>query len=73
MSAVTSDVKPLTERERYVLRMRYGVGLKRELSLQEIGKQLGVSRERIRQIESAALHKLRHCKDYETLRSYWEE
>lgn len=73
MSAALPEVKPLTDRERYVLRMRYGVGLKRELSLQEIGKQLGVSRERIRQIESAALQKLRHCKDYETLRSYWED
>jgi RNA polymerase primary sigma factor len=50
---------PLDEREREVLRLRYGLGLDRELSLDEIGRRLSISRERVRQIEAKALAKMR--------------
>jgi RNA polymerase primary sigma factor len=49
----------LTEREREVLRLRYGLGLDRELTLAEIGRRLSISRERVRQIEARALAKMR--------------
>jgi RNA polymerase sigma factor (sigma-70 family) len=50
---------PLTTREREVLRLRYGLGTTRELTLAEIGRRLSVTRERARQIETRALEKLR--------------
>jgi RNA polymerase primary sigma factor len=50
---------PLTEREREVLRLRYGFGLDRELTLEEIGRRLSVTRERVRQIEAKAVAKMR--------------
>ena len=49
----------LTEREREVLRLRYGLGLDRELTLAEIGRRLSISRERVRQIEARAVAKMR--------------
>jgi RNA polymerase primary sigma factor len=56
---VERAMAPLTEREREVLRLRYGLGLDRELTLEEIGRRLSVTRERVRQIEARALAKLR--------------
>ena len=50
---------PLNEREREVLRLRYGLGLDRELTLEEIGRRLSLTRERIRQIEVKAMAKIR--------------
>ncbi len=50
---------PLTDREREVIRLRYGIGLDREHTLEEIGTHFSVTRERIRQIEFGALQKLR--------------
>jgi RNA polymerase primary sigma factor len=50
---------PLNEREREVLRLRYGLGLDRELTLEEIGRRLSITRERVRQIEAKALAKMR--------------
>jgi RNA polymerase primary sigma factor len=50
---------PLTEREREVLRLRFGLGLDRELTLGEIGRRLSLSRERVRQIEAKAVAKIR--------------
>jgi RNA polymerase sigma factor (sigma-70 family) len=50
---------PLDEREREVLRLRYGLGLDRELTLEEIGRRLLVTRERVRQIEAKAVAKMR--------------
>jgi RNA polymerase primary sigma factor len=56
---VERAMAPLAEREREVLRLRYGLGLDREFTLEEIGRRLSVTRERVRQIESRALAKLR--------------
>jgi RNA polymerase primary sigma factor len=72
-SAIESDVAneveramaPLTDREKEVLRLRYGLGTDREHTLEEIGKHLSVTRERVRQIESRALQKLRSAKQRE--------
>jgi RNA polymerase primary sigma factor len=49
----------LTPREEQILRMRFGIGLKSDCTLEEVGKQFAVTRERIRQIEAEALRKLR--------------
>ena len=49
----------LTPREEQIVRMRFGIGLKTDCTLEEVGKLFGVTRERIRQIESEALKKLR--------------
>jgi RNA polymerase primary sigma factor len=56
-------MQPLTEREREVLRLRYGLGLERGLSLAEIGRRFSLSRERIRQIESEAFAKMRAARE----------
>ena len=53
-------LEPLTDREKEVLRLRYGLGMDREHTLEEIGRRLSVTRERIRQIEARALAKLRN-------------
>jgi RNA polymerase primary sigma factor len=58
---------PLSDREKEVLRLRYGLGQEREFTLEEIGKRLSVTRERVRQIESRALQKLRSAKQREAL------
>jgi RNA polymerase primary sigma factor len=62
-SALADEVEhamaPLNEREREVLRLRYGLGLDRELTLAEVGRRLSVTRERVRQIEAKALAKIR--------------
>jgi RNA polymerase primary sigma factor len=50
---------PLNEREREVLRLRFGLGLEREFTLEEIGRRLSITRERVRQIEAKALAKMR--------------
>jgi RNA polymerase primary sigma factor len=72
-SVIQSDVSneveralaPLSDREREVLRLRFGLGTDREHTLEEIGRQLSVTRERVRQIESRALQKLRGAKQRE--------
>jgi RNA polymerase primary sigma factor len=55
---------PLNEREREVLRLRYGLGLDRELTLEEIGRRLAITRERVRQIEAKAMAKMRRARDH---------
>jgi RNA polymerase primary sigma factor len=60
---VERAMAPLTEREREVLRLRYGLGMDRELTLEEIGRRLSVTRERVRQIEGRALAKLRGARN----------
>ena len=67
-AAINSDLEEqtgrilstLTEREEKVLRMRFGIGRKSDHTLEEVGQEFGVTRERIRQIEAKALRKLRH-------------
>ena len=56
---VTRALAPLSDREKEVLRLRYGLGTDREYTLEEIGRRLSVTRERVRQIESRALQKVR--------------
>ncbi len=60
----------LTAREAKVLRMRFGIDMNTDHTLEEVGKQFDVTRERIRQIEAKALRKLRHPSRSEVLRSF---
>jgi len=59
----------LSQREAMVIAMRFGLAGNTDHTLEEVGKQLGVTRERVRQIEAKALNKLRRNK---TLNSFWE-
>ncbi|MBQ3583672.1 MAG: sigma-70 family RNA polymerase sigma factor, partial [Lachnospiraceae bacterium] len=62
----------LTEREQRVLRLRFGLDDGRSRTLEEVGKEFNVTRERIRQIEAKALRKLRHPSRSRKLRDYLE-
>ena len=62
----------LTAREAKVLRMRFGIDMNTDHTLEEVGKQFDVTRERIRQIEAKALRKLRHPSRSELLRSFMD-
>jgi RNA polymerase primary sigma factor len=70
-SALANEVEramePLGDREREVLRLRYGLGTDREYTLEEIGRRLSVTRERVRQIEARALQKLRAARQRDEL------
>ena len=71
LKAATLDIlDTLTPREAKVLRMRFGIGMNTDHTLEEVGKQFDVTRERIRQIEAKALRKLRHPSRSEHLRSF---
>lgn len=71
LRASTHDVLAgLTAREAKVLRMRFGIDMNTDHTLEEVGKQFDVTRERIRQIEAKALRKLRHPSRSEVLRSF---
>jgi RNA polymerase primary sigma factor len=71
LSEVTRDVlSSLTGRESKVLRMRFGIDMNTDHTLEEVGKQFDVTRERIRQIEAKALRKLRHPSRSDMLRSF---
>jgi RNA polymerase primary sigma factor len=71
MREATSKVlSQLTAREERVLRMRFGIGMNTEHTLEEVGQQFNVTRERIRQIEAKALRKLQHPARSPKLRSY---
>ena len=65
-------LKTLTEREKKVLRLRFGLDDQRARTLEEVGKEFDVTRERIRQIEAKALRKLRHPSRSRKLRDYLE-
>jgi RNA polymerase primary sigma factor len=52
----------LTDREREVMRLRYGLGTEREHTLEEIGRRLSITRERVRQLEAKALKKMRDAR-----------
>jgi RNA polymerase primary sigma factor len=70
----TQDVlSSLTAREAKVLRMRFGIDMNTDHTLEEVGKQFDVTRERIRQIEAKALRKLRHPTRSDHLRSFLDE
>ena len=73
MSEVFEEViNSLTQREGKVLRMRFGIGMSSDQTLEEVGKQFDVTRERIRQIEAKALRKLRHPSRADKLKSFLE-
>ena len=63
----------LTAREAKVLRMRFGIGMNNDHTLEEVGKQFDVTRERIRQIEAKALRKLRHPTRSDVLKSFLQD
>ncbi|WP_444936747.1 RNA polymerase sigma factor RpoD [Microbulbifer sp. JMSA004] len=71
--ATRSVLSGLTAREAKVLRMRFGIDMNTDHTLEEVGKQFDVTRERIRQIEAKALRKLRHPSRSEHLRSFLDE
>lgn len=74
LKAITSQMlSTLTPREERVLRMRFGIGIDSDHTLEEVGKIFSVTRERIRQIEAKALRKLMHPKRAEKLKSFLEE
>ncbi|MDE2977213.1 MAG: sigma-70 family RNA polymerase sigma factor, partial [Acidobacteriota bacterium] len=66
-------LRSLSPREELVLRMRFGVGEGSEHTLEEVGKSFNVTRERIRQIESKALRKLRHPDWAQKLRPFLDD
>jgi len=71
--STTMVLAGLTAREAKVLRMRFGIDMNTDHSLEEVGKQFDVTRERIRQIEAKALRKLRHPSRSEHLRSFLDD
>lgn len=71
--AVSEVLNSLTPREAKVLRMRFGINMNTDHTLEEVGKQFDVTRERIRQIEAKALRKLRHPSRAEKLDSFKED
>jgi RNA polymerase primary sigma factor len=74
LQEATMDVlSGLTAREAKVLRMRFGIDMNTDHTLEEVGKQFDVTRERIRQIEAKALRKLRHPSRSDHMRSFLDE
>ena len=71
--ATTDILEGLTAREAKVLRMRFGIDMNTDHTLEEVGKQFDVTRERIRQIEAKALRKLRHPSNSAPLRGFLDE
>jgi RNA polymerase primary sigma factor len=71
--AVTMALASLTAREERVLRMRFGIGMSSDHTLEEVGHQFSVTRERIRQIEAKALRKLKHPNRSRNLRSFHQD
>jgi RNA polymerase primary sigma factor len=70
--ATTRVLSSLTPREERVLRMRFGIGMNTDHTLEEVGQQFSVTRERIRQIEAKALRKLKHPTRSRQLKSFIE-
>ncbi|WP_404417321.1 RNA polymerase sigma factor RpoD [Marinospirillum sp.] len=73
VEATRGVLSGLTARESKVLRMRFGIDMNTDHTLEEVGKQFDVTRERIRQIEAKALRKLRHPSRCDSLRSFLDE
>jgi len=72
MDATKEVLDTLTSREAKVLRMRFGIEMSTDHTLEDVGKQFDVTRERIRQIEAKALRKLRHPSRSERLKSFMD-
>ena len=70
---LTRVLASLTPREERVLRMRFGIGMNTDHTLEEVGQQFSVTRERIRQIEAKALRKLKHPSRSRKLRSFLDQ
>ena len=71
--ATDEVLSSLTAREAKVLRMRFGIGMNTDHTLEEVGKQFDVTRERIRQIEAKALRKLRHPSRSSHMKSFLDD
>jgi RNA polymerase primary sigma factor len=69
----TRVLASLTPREERVLQMRFGIGMNTDHTLEEVGQQFSVTRERIRQIEAKALRKLKHPSRSRKLRSFLDQ
>jgi RNA polymerase primary sigma factor len=69
----TKILSSLTPREERVLRMRFGIGMNSDHTLEEVGQQFSVTRERIRQIEAKALRKLKHPTRAKQLKSFLDK
>ena len=72
-STTTRILSSLTPREERVLRMRFGIGMNSDHTLEEVGQQFSVTRERIRQIEAKALRKLKHPTRARKLKTFLDE
>jgi RNA polymerase primary sigma factor len=66
----THLLAPLTPREERIVRMRFGLGVNSDHTLEEVGQQFSVTRERIRQIEAKAIRKLKHPSRSRVLRTF---
>ncbi len=73
IECIKKSLDDLAPREAQVLRLRYGIGTNKDHTLEEVGHALGLTRERVRQIESAAIRKLRSPEFQERLRDYLTE
>ena len=71
--STTKILASLTPREERVLRMRFGIGMNSDHTLEEVGQQFSVTRERIRQIEAKALRKLKHPTRARKLKTFLDE
>ena len=71
-TSTTTILSTLTPREERVLRMRFGIGMSSDHTLEEVGQQFSVTRERIRQIEAKALRKLKHPIRSKKLKSFMD-
>ena len=72
-ATTTKILSSLTPREERVLRMRFGIGNNSDHTLEEVGQQFAVTRERIRQIEAKALRKLKHPTRSRKLKSFLDQ
>ena len=73
VDCVKKSLDELAPREAQVLRLRYGIGTNKDHTLEEVGHALGLTRERVRQIESAAIRKLRGPEFQDRLHDYLSE
>jgi len=71
-SATTKALQALTPREERIIRLRFGIGVDREHTLDEVGNKFGLTRERIRQIEKKALEKMRYLRKFQVLKNFSE-